>query len=118
MKERQSPIPVALYARVYRDGQYVGPSVADQLSALRDYAERNDYAVVREYADETENPEITSSPQFRMLVAEAGRTCPSLPGNSLLGIFASAPPGRAGLRRQVRAHRQRHPCRRYRSAFR
>ena len=76
MKERQSPIPVALYARVFRDGQDVGPSVADQLSALRDYADRNGYAVVREYADETENPEITSSPQFRMLVAEAGRTAP------------------------------------------
>ena len=74
MKERQSPIPVALYARVFRDGQDVGPSVADQLSALRDYADRNGYAVVREYADETENPEITSSPQFRMLVAEGGWT--------------------------------------------
>ncbi len=74
MKERQSPIPVALYARVFRDGQDVGPSVADQLSALRDYADRNGYAVVREYADETENPEITSSPQFRMMVAEGGWT--------------------------------------------
>ena len=74
MKERQSPIPVALYARVFRDGQDVGPSVADQLSALRDYADRNGYAVVREYADEIENPEITSSPQFRMMVAEGGWT--------------------------------------------
>lgn len=74
MKERQSPIPVALYARVFRDGQDVGPSAADQLSALRDYADRNGYAVVREYADETVNPEITSSPQFRMMVAEGGWT--------------------------------------------
>ena len=74
MKERQFPIPVALYARVFRDGQDVGPSVADQLSALRDYADRNGYAVVREYADETEDPEITNSPQFRMLVAEGGWT--------------------------------------------
>ena len=74
MKERQSPIPVALYARVYRDGQYVGLSVADQLSALRDYANGNDYAVVREYADEPETQEITSSPQFHRMVAEAGRT--------------------------------------------
>lgn len=74
MKERQSPIPVALYARVFRDGQDVGPSVADQLSALRDYADRNGYAVVREYADEIENPEITSSPQFRLMVAEGGWT--------------------------------------------
>ena len=74
MKERQSPIPVALYARVYRDGQDVGPSVADQLSALRDYADRNGYAVVREYADETETQEITSSPQFRRMVAEGGWT--------------------------------------------
>ena len=74
MKERQSPIPVALYARVFRDGQDVWPSAADQLSALRDYADRNGYAVVREYADETENPEITSSPQFRIMVAEGGWT--------------------------------------------
>ena len=74
MKERQSPIPVALYARVFRDGQDVGPSVADQLSALRDYADRNGYAVVREYADETEDPEITGSPQFRRMVAEGGWT--------------------------------------------
>ena len=74
MKERRSPIPVALYARVYRDGQYVGLSVADQLSALRDYANGNDYAVVREYADEPETQEITSSPQFHRMVAEAGRT--------------------------------------------
>ena len=74
MKERQSPIPVALYARVYGDGQDVGLSVADQLSALRDYANGNDYAVVREYADETETQKITSSPQFHRMVAEAGRT--------------------------------------------
>ena len=74
MKERQSPIPAALYARVFRDGQDVGPSVADQLSALRDYADGNGYAVVREYADETEDPEITGSPQYRMLVSEGGWT--------------------------------------------
>lgn len=76
MKERQSPIPVALYARVYRDRNDVELSVADQLSALRDYANGNDYAVVREYTDETENPEINSSPQFHKMVAEAGRTAP------------------------------------------
>ena len=74
MKERQSPIPVALYARVFRDGQDVGPSVADQLSALRDYADGNGYKIVREYADETEDPEITGSPQYRMLVSEGGWT--------------------------------------------
>ena len=74
MKEQQSPIPVALYACVFRDGQDVGPSVDDQLSALRDYADRNGYAVVREYADETETQEITNSPQFRRMVAEGGWT--------------------------------------------
>ena len=74
MKERQSPIPVALYARVYRDRNDVELSVADQLSALRDYANGNDDAVVREYVDETKAQEITSSPQFHRMVAEAGRT--------------------------------------------
>ena len=74
MKERQSPIPVALYARVYRDRNDVELSVADQLSALRDYANGNDYAVVREYVDETKAQEITSSPQFHRMVAEAGQT--------------------------------------------
>ena len=42
-------IPAALYARVSSDRQDVDLSVAAQLRALRDYAERNGYSIAREY---------------------------------------------------------------------
>ena len=43
---------MALYARVSSDRQDVDLSVAAQLRALRDHADKNGYAVVREYVDE------------------------------------------------------------------
>ena len=48
MSNRNDATPVALYARVSSDRQGVHLSVAAQLRALRDYAERNGYLVVRE----------------------------------------------------------------------
>ena len=53
MSGRSEPTPVALYARVSSDRQDVDLSVAAQLRALRDYADKNGYAVVREYVDDT-----------------------------------------------------------------
>ena len=41
MKDRLDLIPAALYARVSSDRQDVDLSVAAQLRALRDYAEKN-----------------------------------------------------------------------------
>ena len=41
MSQRTNPTPVALYARVSSDRQDVDLSVAAQLRALRDFAEKN-----------------------------------------------------------------------------
>ena len=57
MTERFDLTPVALYARVSSDRQDVDLSIAAQLRALRDYAEKNDYLVAREYVDEAAKPE-------------------------------------------------------------
>ena len=45
MNDRLDLIPAALYARVSSDRQDVDLSVAAQLRALRDYAEKNGYHV-------------------------------------------------------------------------
>ena len=66
--------PVALYARVSSDRQDVDLSVAAQLRALRDYAEKNSYLVAREYVDEAESGRIADRPQFRKMLDEAGKS--------------------------------------------
>ena len=58
MIERYDYTPVALYARVSSDRQDVDLSVAAQLRALRDYAEKNGYLVAREFIDEAESGRI------------------------------------------------------------
>ena len=82
MKEREDPIPVALYARVSSDRQDVDLSVAAQLRALRDYANKNDYFVAREYVDEAESGRIADRPQFRRMLDEA--TKPEAPFKEIL----------------------------------
>ncbi|MCY4616073.1 MAG: recombinase family protein [Chloroflexi bacterium] len=72
MPERTEPTPAALYARVSSDRQDVDLSVSAQLRALRDYAERNNYAVVREYVDEAESGRVADRPQFRKMLDAAG----------------------------------------------
>ncbi|MCY4624349.1 MAG: recombinase family protein, partial [Chloroflexi bacterium] len=74
MSERHDYTPVALYARVSSDRQDVDLSVAAQLRALRDYAEKNGYAVAREYVDEAESGRVANRPEFRKMIDEAGRT--------------------------------------------
>ena len=74
MIERYDCTPVALYARVSSDRQDVDLSVAAQLRALRDYAEKNDYIVAREYVDEAESGRIANRPEFRKMIDEASRT--------------------------------------------
>ena len=71
MSERRDLIPAALYARVSSDRQDVDLSVAAQLRALRDYAEKNGYLVVREYIDEAESGRIADRPKFRRMLDEA-----------------------------------------------
>ena len=74
MIERYDCTPVALYARVSSDRQDVDLSVAAQLRALRDYAEKNGYLVAREFIDEAESGRIADRPQFRKMIDEASRT--------------------------------------------
>ena len=68
---RPEPTPAALYARVSSDRQDVDLSVAAQLRALRDHAEKNNYLVVREYVDEAESGRVADRPQFRRMLDEA-----------------------------------------------
>ena len=71
MSERREPTPVALYARVSSDRQDVDLSVAAQLRALRDYADKNGYVVVREYVDEAKSGRIDDRPEFNRMIDEA-----------------------------------------------
>ena len=72
MANRTDPTPAALYARVSSDRQDVDLSVAAQLRALREHAERNNYLVVREYVDEAESGRVADRPQFRQMLEDAG----------------------------------------------
>ena len=82
MKDRLDLIPAALYARVSSDRQDVDLSVAAQLRALRDYAERNGYMVVREYVDEAESGRIADRPQFQRMLDAASK--PEAPFREIL----------------------------------
>ena len=73
-KQQFQPLtPAALYARVSSDRQDVDLSVAAQLRALRDYAEKNGYAIAREYVDEAESGRIADRPQFRKMIEDGGK---------------------------------------------
>ncbi len=74
MTERQNPTTAAVYARVSSDRQDVDLSVAAQLRALRDYAQKNNYAIVRQYVDEAESGRVADRPQFRRMIDEGGRS--------------------------------------------
>ena len=82
MNDRHDLIPAALYARVSSDRQDVDLSVAAQLRALRDYAQRNGYLVAREYVDEAESGRIADRPQFSRMLDEASK--PEAPFKEIL----------------------------------
>ena len=82
MNDRLDMTPAALYARVSSDRQDVDLSVAAQLRALRDYAEKNGYMVVREYVDEAESGRIADRPQFQKMLDEAEK--PKAPFKEIL----------------------------------
>ena len=73
INDRLDLMPVALYARVSSDKQDVDLSVAAQLRALKDYAEKNGCLVVREYVDEAESGRDANRPQFRRMLDDAAR---------------------------------------------
>ena len=76
------PRSAALYARVSSDRQDVDLSVAAQLRALRDFADRNGYVVAREYIDEAESGRVADRPQFRKMLDEAAQ--PDAPFQEIL----------------------------------
>ena len=82
MTERFDLTPAALYARVSSDRQDVDLSIAAQLRALRDYAEKNDYLVAREYVDEAESGRIADRPEFQKMLNEANK--PEAPFKEIL----------------------------------
>ena len=82
MSKNTDLAPVALYARVSSDRQDVDLSVAAQLRALHDYADKNGYLVVREYIDEAESGRIADRPQFRKMLDEASK--PEAPFHEIL----------------------------------
>ena len=82
MTERFDLTPAALYARVSSDRQDVDLSIAAQLRALRDYAERNGYLVAREYVDEAESGRIADRPEFQKMLNEANK--PEAPFKEIL----------------------------------
>ncbi len=82
MNDRFDLTPVALYARVSSDRQDVDLSIAAQLRALRDYAEKHDYLVAREYVDEAESGRIADRPQFQKMLDEAAK--PEAPFKEIL----------------------------------
>ena len=82
MSERHDAIPAALYARVSSDRQDVDLSVAAQLRALRDHADKNGYLVAREYVDEAESGRIADRPEFRKMIDEASK--PNAPFREIL----------------------------------
>ena len=101
--------PPALYARVSSDRQDVDLSIAAQLRALRDYAEKHDYLVAREYVDEAESGRIADRPQFQIDAERGRQTRGSLQGDSRLEILPIHPQARARRRLQVHAETQRRP---------
>ena len=82
MNDRLDLMPVALYARVSSDKQDVDLSVAAQLRALKDYAEKNGCLVVREYVDEAESGRDANRPQFRRMLDDAAK--PEAPFQEIL----------------------------------
>ena len=82
MSKNTDLTPAALYARVSSDRQDVDLSVAAQLRALRDYADRNGYLVVREFVDEAESGRVADRPQFRKMLDEAAK--PEAPFREIL----------------------------------
>ena len=82
MNQITSYTPAALYARVSSDRQDVDLSVAAQLRALRDYAQKNGYLAAREYVDEAESGRIADRPEFRKMIDEASK--PNAPFQEIL----------------------------------
>lgn len=115
MSDRLDLIQVVLYSWVSSDRQDVGLSVAAQLRALRDYAERNGHMVTCEYLDGAESGRIADGPQFRNILNEVSKS-EALQRDIRLEVVSLHP--QAGERRSfsVHAEAQGHPRRLHRRA--
>ena len=82
MGDRTEYVPAALYARVSSDRQDVDLSIAAQLRALREHADKNGYVVVREFVDEAESGRVADRPQFQEMLDEAKK--PQAPFREIL----------------------------------
>ena len=102
MTNRLDYTPAALYARVSSDRQDVDLSIAAQLRALRDYANKNGYIVVREYVDEAESGRIADRPEFRKMIDAASKT--SAPFQEILVWKFSRLHPQARARRRLQVH--------------
>ena len=109
MNQQTTITPAALYARVSSDRQDVDLSVAAQLRALRDYAEKNGYTVAREYVDEAESGRIADRPPVPQDAGRGRQAGGSLQGDIGLEVFEVHPQkgARGGL--EVHATAQGHP---------
>ena len=76
MGDSQRLIPAAGYARVSSDRQDVDLSVSAQRRAIRDWAEKNGYALVREYVDEAESGLVDSRAGFSRMIHDGCRPNP------------------------------------------
>ena len=104
MNDRLDLIPAALYARVSSDRQDVDLSVAAQLRALRDHAQRNGYLVAREYVDEAESGRIADRPQFQRMLDEASK--PEAPFKEIPRLEVLEVHPQAGARGSLQVHAQ------------
>ena len=109
MNDRLDMTPVALYARVSSDRQDVDLSVAAQLRALRDYAEKNGYMVVREYVDEAESGRVANRPQFQKMLDEAEKPRPPFKEILVWKFSRFTRKREHAVRLQVEAQAQGHP---------
>ena len=67
----QSPRPWPCTPGSPATGRTVDLSVAAQLRALREHADKNGYVVVREFVDEAESGRVADRPQFQEMLDEA-----------------------------------------------
>ena len=118
MKHPPAPKPAALYARVSSERQDVDLSIAGQLRALRDYAEKNGYLVAREDIDEAESGRVADRPAVPQDAGRRQRPRCALRGDPGVEVLALHAQARARRCLQVDAPPPRHPRRFYHRARR
>ena len=68
--------PVAIYARVSSERQYIENSISAQIRVLKDYANSHGHPVAATYVDEAKSGRIANRPMFREMIAAAEKPNP------------------------------------------